>query len=159
MGMQVSFYHLTRVNLQKSLPKLLEKIIQKGERVVVMVQTEAEVTSWNETLWTYHPQSFLPHGTAKEGCATEQPIWIACGMENPNGASVMVRPGVEAAPGVELLSAQGFQKMIHVFEADVEEGLAQAKNLWGRYGGHTTDCVYWQQGEGGEWLNETASIK
>ena len=153
--MEITFYHLTRINLQKSLPKLLEKILQKSERVVLSVETEAAVTLWNDTLWTYHPQSFLPHGTAKEGFASAHPIWITAGIDNPNGASIVMRPGIQSFPDITVLSAQGFQKIIHVFESDPEEGQQQAQQLWQKYKGLGAMGAYWQQEAAGGWANQT----
>lgn len=156
--MDISFYHLTRVNVQKSLPKLLEKIVQKPERVVLSLETEAAVGMWNDLLWTYHPQSFLPHGTAKEGFSDAHPIWITTGVDRPNGATILMRLGLQPFGDVEALKSTGFQKIIHVFEMEAEEGLKGVRGLWQHYQSTSSTPVYWQQGVSGEWSNHTAHL-
>ena len=86
----INFYHLQRSALEQALPKLLEKIIQAGKRAVVMARSEQRVDALNALLWTYDPNSFLPHGSKADGNAAEQPVWLTIEDENPNAATVLV---------------------------------------------------------------------
>ncbi len=86
----IGFYHLVRSPLEKALPKLLEKVLESGARAVVMAGSEERVESLAALLWTYHPNSFLPHGTARDGKPDVQPIWLTERDENPNGATILV---------------------------------------------------------------------
>ncbi|MDP6884241.1 MAG: DNA polymerase III subunit chi, partial [Rhodospirillales bacterium] len=72
----IAFYHLQRSALESALPKLLEKTLEAGERAVVMAGSEDRVEALNGVLWTYHQDSWLPHGSARDGHAEAQPVWL-----------------------------------------------------------------------------------
>ena len=73
---RTDFYHLQSQNLETVLPKLLEKAYSTGKSIVVRVGTAERVEFLNALLWTYDDQSFLPHGSSKDGNAELQPIWL-----------------------------------------------------------------------------------
>ena len=86
----IGFYHLQRWPLEKALAKLLEKVLERGLRAVVIAGSEERVEALNTALWTYEQDSFLPHASARDGNAEAQPIWLTVEDENPNGATVLV---------------------------------------------------------------------
>ncbi len=145
MGIHINFYHLTCVNLQKSLPKLLEKIFQQGHRCLVVAKTEAEVSLLNDQLWTYHPESFLPHGTHKDGEASDYPIWISTSQENANNATVLL-----LTSPLPLENPDSFQKAAYLFEGTHDKDLTAARSLWRQYKSEHT-LTYWQQDTKGQW--------
>jgi len=69
---------------------VLEKVLARGQRAVVVAGSDERVEAIASALWTYDDRGFLPHGTAKDGFAADQPIWIATRAENPNGAQMLV---------------------------------------------------------------------
>ena len=73
---RVDFYHLQKSNIENTLPKLLEKAYSTGKKILVKVGNENRVEFLNTHLWTYEEQSFLPHGTQKDGSPEVQPIWL-----------------------------------------------------------------------------------
>jgi DNA polymerase-3 subunit chi len=81
---RVSFYHLLTSPLEKALPQILEKIVAGQGKAVVLCGSEERRDALNSVLWTYNPDSFLPHGTAKEVFADKQPIYLTAQVENPN---------------------------------------------------------------------------
>ncbi|MGH6618686.1 MAG: DNA polymerase III subunit chi, partial [Alphaproteobacteria bacterium] len=86
---EIRFYHLQRMPLDRALPMLLERTLERGWRAVVQADSEERVQALNGQLWTYGKDSFLPHGTAREGDAALQPVWLTHRDENPNGANVL----------------------------------------------------------------------
>ena len=95
---EVSFYHLQRRSLEETLPKLLERVIASNLRAVVLAESAERVEALNSQLWTYNPDGFLPHGSARDGFSADQPIFLTSNEENPNGATVLLLVG-EALPG------------------------------------------------------------
>ena len=71
---RVDFYHLQRAPLEQVLPKLCEKAYATGKRIKILLGTEERVEFINSLLWTYNEESFLPHGSKKDGFAEEQPL-------------------------------------------------------------------------------------
>ena len=145
----IGFYHLTRSPLEKTLPKLLEKILGGGYRVVVQASSAERVEALNGVLWTYHPQSFLPHGTPKTGRPADQPIWLTDRIENPNEAKVLA-----LVDGAQSDQIGDFEKVVYLFDGNDPDALAQARATWKAYDtqGHT--LVYWQQTDAGGWVKK-----
>jgi len=145
----VSFYHLTRLSLEKSLPKLLEKVLSQGLWALVVAESSPQVQSLNESLWTYHPTSFLPHGTEKEGRAEDQPIWITSKVENLNGAQVLIFTTLQ-----EKEEFGGFSRVLYIFDGNISENLEKARRLWKKYQSQGHALAYWQQDLGGKWISQ-----
>ncbi|HYP56997.1 MAG TPA: DNA polymerase III subunit chi, partial [Beijerinckia sp.] len=61
---EVWFYHLLRQPLERVLPNLLEKSLERGWRAVVQTVSEERLDALDELLWTYSEPSFLAHGRA-----------------------------------------------------------------------------------------------
>src|SRR5436190_1886754 len=93
---EILFYHLQRQPIERVLPTLLEKSIERGWRVVVQGGSEEQIEALDALLWTYREGGFLPHGTWRETEAAQQPILLTVNDENPNGATV--RFLVDGAP-------------------------------------------------------------
>ena len=64
---RVDFYHLQNQKLEDVLPKLLEKAYSIHKNAVVRVGNAERIEFLNSLLWTYDEQSFLPHGSKKDG--------------------------------------------------------------------------------------------
>ncbi len=140
----VNFYHLQRSALEQALPKLLEKILQAGKRAVVMARSEERVEALNARLWTYDPNSFLPHGRKADGNAAEQPVWLTVADENPNGATVLV-----LTDGAATQDLARYERCLELFDGNDPERVADARQRWAacKSAGHAV--TYWQQGEKG----------
>jgi DNA polymerase III subunit chi len=143
---EILFYHLQRQPLEQVLPELLERCLERKWRAVVQVGSEDRRDALDAHLWTYRDESFLPHGTAKEGHAEEQPVWLTAADDNPNGASVRF-----LADGAETADMAAYQRVVRIFDGNDPDAVARARQAWkeARAAGH--DATYWQQAENGRW--------
>jgi DNA polymerase-3 subunit chi len=148
---EVGFYHLTRTPLERALPKLLEKVVAGGMRAVVIAGSPERVAALDAALWTYEQLSFLPHGTARDGMAEDQPIWLTTEDENPNGANVLV-----LTDGAQSAQVAQFARCLDMFDGRDAESVAAARERWKamKSAGHT--LAYWQQNEAGGWEKRDA---
>src|SRR3954468_24724012 len=85
---EILFYHLQRQPIERVLPMLLEKSLERGWRVVVQAASDERVDALDSHLWTYNDSNFLPHGTARDNDAPLHPILLTTAEHNPNGATV-----------------------------------------------------------------------
>ncbi len=145
---RVDFYHLQSQTLDNVLPKLLEKAYETKKSIVVRVGNEERVEFLNALLWTYNDQSFLPHGSKKDGNAELQPIWLTSGTDNPNLASLLFLVDGASASSEEL---KAFERVFNIFDGNSSEALAQARTFWKNLKQNGDDCFYWQQDENGRW--------
>jgi DNA polymerase-3 subunit chi len=142
----VRFYHLQRRRLEDALPQLLEKVLERGHRVVVRLSSPERVAALDAHLWTYSPDAFLPHGSAATGDADLQPVWLTDGDDVPNGADVLVL--ADGAWGEDL---GRFAIVCNLFDGNDDEAVRTARERWraAKDAGHA--LTYWQQGERGGW--------
>ncbi|MGB8275441.1 MAG: DNA polymerase III subunit chi [Alphaproteobacteria bacterium] len=142
----VRFYHLQRMALERALPKLLEKVLQSGARAVVMVGSEERLAALDTALWTFDPNSFLAHGTSRDGRPHEQPIFLTTGDENPNRASVLV-----LADGARSQRMADYEKCLEIFDGNDAEAVAAGRERWRAYREAGFALTYWQQDDSGRW--------
>lgn len=144
---EIHFYHLTSTPIERALPKLLEKAMQGGFRSLVLMESEDKAEWMNNILWTYDPNSFLPHGSPKDGNAEDQPVYITAGKENPNKATLLV-----ITDGSEPAIGETIRRVIDIFDGRDETATTKARARWKKYkdNGHTLE--YRQQSENGAWV-------
>jgi DNA polymerase-3 subunit chi len=119
---EFSFYQLLTTPLEAALPKLLERVHGLGLRAVVVAGSEQRVDRLNDLLWTYNPDSFLPHGSARDGNAEHQPIWLTHRDENPNSATVLV-----LTDGASIDAAGRYARCLDIFDGTDPLALAAAR--------------------------------
>jgi len=142
----IAFYHLTKFSLEQALPKLLDKTLQVGKRAIVQVGAAERGDALANELWTYQPDSFLPHGTATDGNAEKQPIWITSEQENPNGSQFLF-----LCDGADRSDIDSFERCFIVFDGRSDVAVQQARAQWKTYKDAGHDLTYWQQTDSGGW--------
>jgi DNA polymerase-3 subunit chi len=142
----VFFYHLQNQPLEKVLPQLLEKCLERGWRCVVQAATEERVAALDQHLWTWRDDSFLPHGTDGEGEPSLQPVLLTTGEANANAAQV--RFFIDRTRTADLA---GYERAIHLFDGNDPDSVDAAREEWksAQAAGHKV--TYWQQDGEGRW--------
>ncbi len=143
---EVNFYHLTRSTLEQALPRLLEKALQTGARAVVLAGSAERIEALNAHLWTYDPDSFLPHGSAKDGNAALQPIWLSTADENPNNATLLF-----LTDGAVSDRIGEFARCFELFDGRDETAVEAARERWKQLKAAGHSIAYWQQNDRGGW--------
>jgi DNA polymerase-3 subunit chi len=144
---EVLFYHLHQQPLERVLPTLLEKSLERGWRMVVQAASDERVDALDAHLWTYRDDSFLPHGTYREPEAPSQPILLTVHDTNPNAATV--RFLVDGVPLPADIS--GYQRIVLLFDGADEDTVAQARTHWSSAKAAGHEATYWQPDENGRW--------
>lgn len=143
---QVDFYHLTADPIERVLPRIAERVLETGGRLLVVSGDEGLAARLDQHLWNYTPESFLPHGRAGEEGEAEQPVLIAASIAIPpaNGARA-----VALADGVWRDEALDFDRAFHFFDdVTVEAARAAWRTLGGREG---VERNFWKRDEEGRW--------
>ena len=144
---EVLFYHLQHQPLERVLPTLLEKSLERGWRVVVQAASEERIEALDAHLWTFRDDSFLPHGTSREAEAREQPILLILDDSNPNGAEV--RFLIDGAPVPA--DAANYARIVMLFDGGDPEAVAAARERWSEAKRSGFEVTYWQADEHGRW--------
>jgi len=137
---EIGFYHLTRTGLEATLPRLLGRTLEAGERAVVRCGSAELVAALDTALWLCPEPVWLPHGTAAMGHADMQPIWLTTDDDAPNGARFLF-----LVDGAQSARLEAFARVFDLFDGNDESQVGQARERWktAKAAGH--ELSYWQQ--------------
>ena len=142
--MQVDFYHLTVRPLDRVLPRIAERVVASGERLLIVSADALQCEALDRALWTYSAESFLPHAQAGAGDDAAQPVLIAGDIIPANAARHIALADAQWRD-----EALAFDRAFHFFDQDrIAEARAAWKALADRDG---VERRYWKQTESGGW--------
>ena len=143
---EVLFYHLQRIPLERVLPGLIEKTLERGWRAIVQADTRERVDALDSLLWTYRDESFLPHGVLGDQHESRHPVFLTTDSGNPNRATVRF-----LIDGATVANVSDYDRVVFMFDGNDPRSVDQARDSWrtAKNEGHTVS--YWQQNEAGRW--------
>jgi DNA polymerase III subunit chi len=124
----------------------VEKTLCRGWRASLRFSTPERMDAIDSVLWTYRDDAFLPHGTARDGRAAHQPVFLTLDGANPNSAHALflLEAAIEGEP-------QRFARVIRLFDGADEEAKALARAEWKAAKAAGFEVSYWRQDETGAW--------
>ena len=142
--MLVDFYHLTASPIERVLPRICERLLQSGERLLIVAGGDV-LRQLDEQLWSYAPDSFLAHGPSDGQRPELQPILLSADAAAANGAA-----NIALADGVWRDEALGFARTFFFFDAGHLDG---ARASWRALKGRgEAELRYWKQDPDGRWV-------
>jgi DNA polymerase-3 subunit chi len=146
---EVLFYHLENQPLERVIPVLLEKTLERGWKAVVETGSRERAEALDTALWTFRDESFLPHGIAGAETDALQPVLITTETDNPNGANVrfFVDRAVPQSVG-------GYERIVYLFSGQDPDAVAEARVAWKALSTPDNAVTYWQQDPGGRWVKK-----
>lgn len=145
----IRFYHMTRKTLERALPELLSKALERYPHIVVKTADAAQAEALDQVLWTYDPGSFMPHSAAADAFAAEQPVFLTAEDMNPNSAQMIVLTGGATAEDVA-----AFTLCCELFDGNDEEAVKAARARWASYKEAGHELTYFQQDDDGRWVKK-----
>lgn len=140
----VDFYHLTATPLERALPQIAERVVAGGGRLLIVSAGEQQRGAIDKLLWTYKPDSFLPHSLAGGGDDAAQPVLIAAEVAPANAAR-----NIALIDGEWRDAALDFDRAFHFFDA---EHIAAARTAWKALADRAgVERRYWKQDDSGKW--------
>lgn len=148
---RIDFYHLQKDTLEQALPKLVLKAYETGKKIKITIGTDLRVDFINTLLWTFDEESFIAHGTKKDGMADMQPVYISADDDVPNGASFLfLADGAYLEPE----KMQNFERVFYLFDGHNENELSKAREVWKACGQEEIERHYWQQDAFCKWAEK-----
>jgi DNA polymerase-3 subunit chi len=144
---EILFFHLQSRPLEQVLPTILDRALARGQKVVVEVSSQERLSALDDHLWTYSDESFLPHVTAMEADAPQNPVVLTTLPHNPNAAQVRI-----CTEGVRIPDAlAGYERIVLIFDGDDPDALTAAREDWKKAKALNLAASYWQQDDTGRW--------
>ena len=120
--MRVDFYQLSRDPVDVTVGKLARKVLQAGERLVVVAEDAEAREGLSQTLWGQGGGAFLANGPVEGPHAARQPILLSADCAAPNDARMAI-----LADGKWREEATAFDRVMLLFDADATDN---ARTLW-----------------------------
>lgn len=143
---EIRFYHLQKQNLDAALPLILEKAYKSGYKTIVRMKDNIEVERMAKHLWAYRQNSFLPHGSLKDGKAAFQPIWLTDKTDNSNDANTLILTQGQTDENLET-----YDLCCEMLDGHSDEQIKSARSRWKQYQEKGFEVTYWHQSETGAW--------
>lgn len=142
----INFYHLQSQSLEEGLPKLAERVVSSGAKAVIKVKDKATAKLLDKALWTYSPESFLPHDIEGSKYPDEQSLYITTGDENPASATIAIMIN-----GEKIEDITKYSRILYMFEGKLDEIIAVARQDYKDFKSQGHEVSYWQQKDQGGW--------
>jgi DNA polymerase-3 subunit chi len=107
--------------------RLVRKIYKARQHVVVRCDDPARLKAFDEALWTFSPQDFVPHVMAGDALAAETPVVLTASADALPWHEVLVNLGDRLPEGFAR-----FERLIEVIGAD-EADRARGRERWRFY--------------------------
>jgi len=139
---QVDFYQLAGTPIESVVSQLAAKVLESGERLLIVCRDGQLRALLDEALWTQEPTSFLAHG-GHDDRPKIQPILLADNVDPQNGARFIM-----LADGVWRDAALDADRVFYLFDAD---RLDDARTAWRSLSDKDdAEPHYWKQ-DNGRW--------
>jgi DNA polymerase-3 subunit chi len=141
--MQVDFYQLTRDPAEAVLPAIARRVLEGGERLLVVSQDRQQLDRISQGLWTAGPETYLANDHADAAAPQIQPILLTSDCAPINAARY-----IALADGHWREDALQFERAFYFFDdATIDEARASWRVL-SKADGITPR--FWKQ-DGGKW--------
>ncbi len=138
--MRVDFYHLTASPVEAVLPRLVQRVLDDGARALVRAEEPGLLAQLDAVLWSFAPDSFLPHGLEGGSDDATQPVLLSADPAPLNAATRLI-----LADGRWIEPPAGYERVFFLFG---EDEIAAARAAWRTVDG---ERHYWKQDGRGRW--------
>jgi DNA polymerase-3 subunit chi len=123
---EVIFVEVTASRMEIRACEIAEHTYAQGDSLQIIALDEEQAARLDDLLWTYKPDTFVPHGRWKS-------------MDNGSDQPVVITTRKEPVPGIASLltmdycpieMVQQFSKVIHVVVVDNQERLEASRRYW-----------------------------
>lgn len=140
--MKVDFWQLSRDPIEKVVALIAQRVVDQGERVLVVSDNAEQRKAISQGLWRAGPESFLANGEASDPRPDAQPILLSDTPEPANSASHVI-----FADGI-FREAIGFARAFLLFD---DATLERARATWRSLDEADVERAFFRQ-DGGKWV-------
>jgi len=126
---QIDFYLLPKdgaIPVAAAVGRIAEKALARGHSIFVQAKDEMQARVIDDALWSFRPESFVPHELAHEAVAAEG---VVIGWQSP---SLDYDDVLINTSGSIPESFARFQRLVEIVESD-ETTLSDSREAWRFY--------------------------
>lgn len=142
---ETRFYELSQVTIEKALPQLLYKIYSNMRKpILLLLNDETQINSFDRLLWSFSSNKFLPHGTKNNSKEHIKPLFLTNIEDNQNAAEILVSTKIAKNENFKA----SFSSQIFMFSGEKSEDFI---SLFRELKNNDLKTTYWQQDANGKW--------
>ncbi|MEO8531922.1 MAG: DNA polymerase III subunit chi [Deltaproteobacteria bacterium] len=141
------FYHMTDSPLERTLPMILSRSLDRGWRVLVRGGNPGRLDWLDERLWLDPKDSFLPHGKAGGEFDAVQPVLLGPPDTSTDGFACLITLDGTAISPAEITKAD---RACILFDGNDPAAVEHARTQWRELTGAGVAAKYWSDA-GGKW--------
>jgi DNA polymerase-3 subunit chi len=143
---EIWFYHLESASVEETLPPLIEKCLDRGWRALVLSPSAERLQALDSHLWTWKPNSWLPHHSPGSQEGHVAPIQLGDSQGEARAAeAVFLLDGASWGP------LDGVSRIFVLFDGRDPDNVTHARQQWRVAKEAGLSPTYWRQGEDGRW--------
>lgn len=149
---EVNFYKIEDTSFLKIFPKLIEAIVAKNNKVMILTKDQEQTKLIDELLWLYSQLSFLPHATFQDELKVYAPVYITTDKyDNANNANIIAI----LQEDYKLNSENMFEKYLLFYNKDSVERIKEKVTSINE---NQFSCCFIAQDKKGAWLKSNEVI-
>jgi DNA polymerase-3 subunit chi len=147
---EIWFYHLESASVEETLPPLIEKCLDRGWRAQVLSPSSEHLHALDSHLWTWKPNSWLPHHSPGAEDSHLSPIELSLSPTN-EVSSILPTKAVFLLDGASWASLEGVVRIFVLFDGRDPNNVTHARQQWRLAKEVGLLPTYWRRGEDGRW--------
>jgi DNA polymerase-3 subunit chi len=147
---EIWFYHLESASVEETLPPLIEKCLDRGWRAQVLSPSSERLQALDSHLWTWKPNSWLPHQPPGAEDSHRSPIELSLSPID-EAKSVLAAEAVFLLDGASWTAIDGVARIFVLFDGRDPDNVTHARQQWRVAKEAGLLPTYWRQGEDGRW--------
>lgn len=120
---RIDFYILepsNRASREQFACRIAEKAYRLGNRIYIHTQNHQQASQLDELIWTFSPNSFIPHGIEGQSPDPEAAVLIGYNSESSSASHAEQRPVlINLAPEVPLFFS-AFERVTEIIDQNTE---------------------------------------
>jgi len=125
---RVDFYEAKGLDWEQALCALIEKIYKSGQNIYLWTDGAEASARWDDLLWTFRADSFVPHELLSETTRPESRVVVGSTPGNPNKAHCLILAR-DASPGETV----GFERIVDLVPKDAPPLLELARKRYSAF--------------------------
>lgn len=124
---EVLFVEVAASRMETRACEIAEQTYIRGDKLQIIAADQQQAVRLDDLLWTFRPESFVPHDLLKGENELESPVVIAIEPEKIPGFECLLM--LDYCP-IEIVGQ--FSQVIHIVVVDNRERLEASRHYWTR---------------------------
>ena len=116
---------LDRPALAVAMARFIDGLVADGRRVALRVADDEKAARWDQFLWSWDDQSFIPHSVLGAEWPADEPVTIATRLPPATPEMILI-----CLVDVPLGDLDGYDDVYEIVDRNSDDGVVSARERW-----------------------------